>query len=202
MLALHMTNQELTEAVQQQQSAPSAQLPSGLVRVVRSVIACGLHVSADAPEVHDAVQETLKRAAEKQRFDTAYVVGIAKYVALDVIRRRARARKREGELPEAEGSGPLPDASVEAVTGEALLEQKQLRGELQALITALPENQRIAFLKRELEGDSYEALAAHFDVPMGTIATWLSRARATLAKGLQNPSPDRTRALLTTGATR
>jgi RNA polymerase sigma factor (sigma-70 family) len=202
MMALRMTYQELPLALPRASTEGVQVIAPGLARIIRSVIACSLHISASAPEVDDALQETLKRAAEKQRFDTPYVVGIAKYVALDALRLRVKTRKRETELPEAAGSGPLPAGSIDATTGESALEQKQLRGQLQSLIAALPENQRMAFIKRELDGESYEALASHFSVPMGTIATWLSRARATLAQGLQGNVDVATRPHSTSGASR
>ncbi|MBE0447261.1 MAG: sigma-70 family RNA polymerase sigma factor [Actinobacteria bacterium] len=65
-----------------------------------------------------------------------------------------------------------------------LYEQKELQELVQSAILALPEDQRIAIILRDLRGYNYEDIANITDVPVGTVKSRLARARLKLAEKL------------------
>jgi RNA polymerase sigma-70 factor (ECF subfamily) len=62
-------------------------------------------------------------------------------------------------------------------TPEGLAMQEQLRETVERAITALPEELRTAIMLREIEGFSYEEIAAAMDCPVGTVRSRIFRAR-------------------------
>jgi RNA polymerase sigma-70 factor, ECF subfamily len=56
---------------------------------------------------------------------------------------------------------------------------------LQRALAALPESQRRA-LALHAEGQCYRDIALALDVPIGTVCTWIARARHALARGLKD----------------
>ena len=62
-------------------------------------------------------------------------------------------------------------------TPEGLAMQEQLREGVEQAIAALPEELRTAIMLREIEGLSYEEIAAAMDCPVGTVRSRIFRAR-------------------------
>jgi len=60
---------------------------------------------------------------------------------------------------------------------EGLAMQEQLRETLENVIAELPEELRTAIMLREIEGLSYEEIAAAMDCPVGTVRSRIFRAR-------------------------
>ncbi len=158
--------------------------------VVRAVIACVLGERRDHPDVEDCTHETLRRALEgraRLREGEAirpWLLGIARHVAIDARRRRRRERFEEPSGAEEEGEsmmsrlvdpGPAPDERV-ASTEQA----RRITVALQGL--AAP--QREALVLFHVEGEGYQRIAERLGVPIGTVATWLSRGRRSLADAL------------------
>ncbi len=162
--------------------------------MVRSVVSSILGAPPSHPDVDDATNETLRRAIEGQERVRdgepvrSWVVGIARNVARDVLRQRARANKRE-----AKDLAP-PDSSARDLT-ERVPDSKPspldrtLRTEEIARLTnalaSLPENQRRALEMFHVDGESYQTISARLKVPVGTVATWILRARRALADALR-----------------
>jgi RNA polymerase sigma-70 factor (ECF subfamily) len=143
------------------------------------------------PDVEDAANETLRRAIERpdslrdSRALRAWVLGIARHVALDVIRARKRARAHD-ELVEEPGS---QRTGVELADGgpdpyERVAEARRAEMVKKAF-EQLPEGQRKALMMFHLEGLEYQEIAARLEVPLGTIATWVSRGRKAMATTLE-----------------
>jgi RNA polymerase sigma factor (sigma-70 family) len=158
--------------------------------VVRAVIACVLGERRDHPDVEDCTHETLRRALEgrdRLREGEAirpWLLGIARHVAIDARRRRRRERFDEPSGNEDEGDSiinrlvdpsPAPDERV-ASTEQA----RRITAALQGL--AAP--QREALVLFHVEGEGYQRIAERMGVPIGTVATWLSRGRRSLADAL------------------
>jgi RNA polymerase sigma-70 factor (ECF subfamily) len=124
------------------------------------------------------------RVGEQMR---PWVLGIARHVALDML----RARKRHGLVPDisytqdgeegASRTEAIPDPSAGP---EELLEQARLRQQVQSAMSALPEPMAMALMKFHLDGRSYQEIAEELHVPLGTVATWVTRGRKTLAERL------------------
>jgi RNA polymerase sigma-70 factor (ECF subfamily) len=62
-------------------------------------------------------------------------------------------------------------------TPEGIAMQEQLRETVEQAIAALPEELRTAIVLREIEGLSYEEIAAAMDCPVGTVRSRIFRAR-------------------------
>jgi RNA polymerase sigma-70 factor (ECF subfamily) len=75
----------------------------------------------------------------------------------------------------------IPDPSAGP---EELLEQAKRRQQIQSAMSALPEPMAMALMKFHLDGRSYQEIAEELHVPLGTVATWVTRGRKTLAERL------------------
>jgi RNA polymerase sigma-70 factor (ECF subfamily) len=62
-------------------------------------------------------------------------------------------------------------------TPEGIAMQDQLRATIEQAIAALPEDLRMAIVLREIEGLSYDEIAAAMDCPVGTVRSRIFRAR-------------------------
>ena len=159
---------------------------------VRAVAAAVLRLHQEDPDVQDCTSETLRRAMEgRDRLRPGepirpWLLGIARHVALDML----RARKRHGVVPDAvsnqNGDGisrteTIPD---DAASPEELLEQARRRQQIQRAMSTLPEPMAQALMKFHIDGRSYQEIAAEMNVPLGTVATWVTRGRKTLAERL------------------
>ncbi len=122
----------------------------------------------------DAVQQSFVNAYEAMLRSRSelnvrpWLYRIAHNAALNALRDQAL---RHSELPEAIDAAERPDEALERATG--------LR-EVLAAVQALPERQRAAIVLRELEGRSYEEIAAELGVSGGSVRQLLHRARSTL----------------------
>lgn len=158
--------------------------------VVRAVVACVLGESKDHPDVEDCTHEALRRALEgraRLREGEAlrpWVLGIARHVAIDARRRRRRERsldeptggdETESLLDRLADPGPAPDEHA-ASTERAR--------RIAAALDGLAPPQREAMLLFHVEGEAYQQIAERLRVPIGTVATWLSRGRKALAEAL------------------
>ncbi|MEZ4293539.1 MAG: RNA polymerase sigma factor [Polyangiaceae bacterium] len=160
--------------------------------VVRSVIANVMGLGASHPDVEDCAHEALSRALEgKDRLRPGeplrpWVIGIARHVAIDALRRNKRTRMRaahEGREEDGEGSAldrvadPAPGPEERASTNERATR-------IQRVLAELPEDHRKALVLFHVDGLKYQAIAAQLGVPMGTVATWIARGRKTIAESL------------------
>ena len=125
--------------------------------------------------VDDAAQEVFWIASRKldrieDGCERAYLFGIALRFASDV--RRAQARRREhSATPLLEGVIDL-DADV-----DVLVDQKRARELLDVVLDALPLDLRTVLMLSEGEELTMAEIAALLDVPPGTVASRLRRAR-------------------------
>jgi RNA polymerase sigma-70 factor, ECF subfamily len=163
--------------------------------LLRGVVASILHSTPDNPDVDDAVSETMRRALEgRSRLRTgeplrAWMVGIAKHVALDAARGRARALRRQPT----EGSPDsvrdltdrIPDSKPSPLERAARMQEVR---RVEAALRTLPDNQREAVVLFFIDGLSYVEIGKRLEVPMGTVATWILRGRRALAAALKERS--------------
>lgn len=121
---------------------------------------------------------------------SSWVFKIANNVAIDQLRRR------ELETLSLEGSphATTPDA-VEATTlelgtgGESALDEvanRELGGEIERAIAKLRPEYRTCILLRHVEDRSYEEIAEVMDLPLGTVKTYIHRARHELRSMLEH----------------
>ena len=135
-----------------------------------------LGVSPEA--VDDAAQEVFVVAARKLDAievgkEKAFLFGAAVRVASDS--RRAQSRRRQAPFEDQ----PEPIDATPAA-GE-LVDQKRARELLDDLVGQLPEDTRPVFVLFELEGMTMAEIASCLDLPAGTVASRLRRARELFA---------------------
>jgi RNA polymerase sigma-70 factor (ECF subfamily) len=125
--------------------------------------------------VDDAAQRVFEVAAAKldaivPGSERAFLFQTSVRTAMAV--RRDHARRREAMLGEGlddfVDSAPLPDVS---------LDERRRRAYLDELLEKLPMDLRTVFILFEIEGLSASAVASMLDIPIGTAASRLRRAR-------------------------
>jgi len=166
-----------------------------VVRHQDRVYAVAMHLLRDPAEAEEVVQETFLAALEKLagfRGDAAFTTWlhrVAANAALMRLRRRRRAPDGLSEAPveellphfDAEGrmlaEGPSHDWSKRA---DEQLADRQVRRAVEAAVQNLPEDYRIVFLLRDVEGLSSEAMAELLGTSVAAVKSRLHRARLAL----------------------
>jgi RNA polymerase sigma-70 factor (ECF subfamily) len=125
-----------------------------------------------AQEVFIKAWEALPSWRPDAQFHT-WVYRIASNAAMDVLRRRKVVQfvALEDDY----------DAPSQQPGPEAQLQGRQRLRKLDAALARLPAEQREIILLREVEGLSYDELAAALSIDEGTVKSRLARARAALA---------------------
>lgn len=150
-------------------------------------------VASDA-DVDDLTQEALVKVYKSLRsfrFQSAFktwLYSVVRNVFFDATRSRA-GRERTLEEPLEVEHARAPSDAVPADEGIARAEEKE---RLWRALRALPAEFRTAVVLFDVEGHSYEEVAAIEGVPVGTVKSRLSRGRAqlrALLAGGQPPGP-------------
>jgi RNA polymerase sigma factor (sigma-70 family) len=174
-----------------------AQETAELRPLIRAVIASMLHESREHPDVEDCTHEVLRRALEgSTRLRDGeplrpWVTGIARHVALDALRSRKRHRLRSAvndSEPEDGGPSTLDRVADDAPSPHDRVAAAEQARAVRVALDRLPEGQREALRLFHLEELGYPEIARRLDVPLGTVATWISRARKAMA---ENIAPER-----------
>lgn len=147
----------------------------------------------DYEEAVDLAQETfvrvyfaLPRYHTEYAFST-YIYRIATNLAISEIRKRKRRKLLsltglfQSDSEEAQDFNP-PDEKL--LPDEDLIESEQSRTIAKAIAT-LPEKYRAPIVLRDVEGKSYEEVAAILELGLGTTKSRISRARKLLREKLQ-----------------
>ncbi|TNY37890.1 RNA polymerase sigma factor SigE [Thermomonospora catenispora] len=103
-----------------------------------------------------------------------------------------RARRRQRIRMDA-----LPEDAADRLHGREpgpaqIYEERHLDGDVQAALTALPPEYRAAVVLCDIEGLSYEEIAATLGVNLGTVRSRIHRGRARLREALGDRAPART----------
>ncbi|MFO0581083.1 MAG: sigma-70 family RNA polymerase sigma factor [Anaeromyxobacter sp.] len=165
----------------------------------RTVYGLCFRLLRDAEESRDAAQESFVRAfAAVGTYDPTqpfapWVLRIARNHCLDLLRRRTPASQKlelDAEVEEGGAARELPDP--DAVRGDDAMERRQLAGVLEKAVAELPANYREVVHLFHVEHLSYKEIAATLDVPIGTVMTWLHRARGKLRVALEEAGMEAT----------
>lgn len=148
----------------------------------------------DYDEAVDLAQETFVRvyfAIERYHTQFAfstYIYRIATNLAISEIRRRKRRKllSLTGLFQsEEDASVEYQPADERSLPDADLIEDEQSRIIARA-IAALPEKYRVPILLRDIEGRSYDEIAAIMDLGLGTTKSRISRARGLLKEKLDH----------------
>ena len=145
----------------------------------------------DSSEVLDVTQDAfLKayRALPGFRGESAFYTWIYR-IAINTVKNHmvAQGRRPPGEDVEAEIAEQMDMGTRlrETATPEAELLSDEIADNVQAALDALPVDLRTAIILRELDGMSYEEIAAAMECPIGTVRSRIFRAREAIDKRLR-----------------
>ena len=145
-------------------------------------------LSGNAQDAEDLTQETFIRVFRSLAEYTpgtfeGWLHRITTNLFLDLVRRRRRIRF--DALPEdterLPGTAPSP---------EQVYVDTHLDPQIQAALDALPPDFRAAVVLCDIEGLTYEEIAATLGVKLGTVRSRIHRGRSQLRKALAHRSPE------------
>lgn len=161
--------------------------------LVRAVVACVLREPPDHADVEDCTSEAMRRALEERSEVRGplrpWVLGIARHVALDTLRARQKQRARNVDVPPDAPSSTnlLMDRLIDPAAGaDEQMELAERAARVRRVLTMLPEGPRNALQLFHMEGLSYQEIAGRLEVPLGTVATWVTRGRKAMAEALED----------------
>ena len=144
-------------------------------------------------DAEDVVQETFLRAwrgLESFRGESSlktwlYAIALNRVRARRGTLARLRARFGAGERPGADPDFSLVDGLADTgLSPEENALRSEERRRLRKAVLGLPEEFRLAVVLRDLEGLSYDEVAAVLSVPIGTVRSRLARGRALIKEAL------------------
>lgn len=144
-------------------------------------------------EAEDVAQEAFikaYRALANFRGDSAFYTWLYR-IAINTAKNNIGSRDRhlipmEGGGEDTDDSYDFQDRLQDNATPEALAMTDEIRDTVNKAIAALPEDLRTAIVLRELEGLSYEEIAATMSCPVGTVRSRIFRAREAIDARLRD----------------
>lgn len=120
---------------------------------------------------------------------SSWLFKIANNVAIDHLRRRRVETISMDGSPHASSASEVEATSleIEADQENALeeIEAKELGSAIERAIGGLRPEYRACIMLRHVEGRSYEEIATTLDLPLGTVKTYIHRARHELRRALE-----------------
>lgn len=146
----------------------------------------------NAAEAEDVTQDAFikaYRALPAFRGDSAFYTWLYR-IGINTAKNHlvAQGRRAPTSTPlDAEEAEEFEDAALlhEVATPENELMSKQVVEVVNASLQELPDDLRTALTLREIEGLSYEEIAAVMDCPIGTVRSRIFRAREAIATNLR-----------------
>jgi RNA polymerase sigma-70 factor (ECF subfamily) len=143
-------------------------------------------------EAEDIAQEAFikaYRAMPQFRGDSAFYTWLYR-IAINTAKNAVASRDRSPieydlDLQNPEQLYDVQGRLKDTETPEALALTEEIRGIVNSAMDALPEDLRTAIVLRELEGLSYEEIAASMDCPVGTVRSRIFRAREAIDRRLR-----------------
>jgi RNA polymerase sigma-70 factor (ECF subfamily) len=140
-----------------------------------------LSIVRDPSLADDVVQETLIKAWRAAPLDPdgsvprAWMTKVARNTAISLLRTRREDPTDSDRLPE----------RVSRLTPARAVEGREALGELRHALDRLDPDARTLIVLREIDGMTYEDIAAAMDLPLPTVKTRLFRARQQLKRALE-----------------
>lgn len=161
------------------------ELVRGYQHRVFSVALRMLGSAAEAEEVAQEVFLRVHRSVGEFRGEaklSTWLYAIASRLCLNRLATPERRMMRRGEETLLRLQAPTAGPG-------AVLERRELEAALSRAIAELPEDRRIVVVLRDLEGLSYEEIAAALDLEPGTVRSRLHRARMDLKDKMERFLP-------------
>ena len=142
-----------------------------------------MRILSNRSEAEDALQEVYVKVWNRAASfapggysPMAWLVSIARNQSIDLIRQRRGGHVDIEEAFDLADKAPLP---------EQVTIQKSDNREIARCLATLEANRANAVRGAYLDGQSYEELAAHYNVPLNTMRTWLRRSLMKLKECLE-----------------
>lgn len=120
---------------------------------------------------------------------SSWLFKIANNVAIDHLRRRRLDTISMDGSPHAATASEVEATTLnlesEQVSALDALQAKELGSAIERAIATLRPEYRACIMLRHVEGRAYEEIAATLDLPLGTVKTYIHRARHELRKALE-----------------
>ena len=165
-----------------------------LSRYERPVFSLIYRMVRDRALAEDLAQETFIKvlnALDSYRPEfkfSSWIFKIANNAAIDQLRRRELDTLSLDGAPGARTAEEVEATALQAVDRTesplAELESRELGSEIEQAIGKLRPEYRTAILLRHVEGRAYEEIAEVMDLPLGTVKTYIHRARLELRESL------------------
>lgn len=143
-------------------------------------------------EAEDIAQEAFikaYRALPQFRGDSAFYTWMYR-IAINTAKNSLASRDRSPiaydlDLTDSEESHRVQTKLQDPDTPEGMALTEEIRGIVNSAIEGLPEELKTAIVLRELDGLSYEEIAAAMECPVGTVRSRIFRAREAIDKRLR-----------------
>jgi RNA polymerase sigma-70 factor (ECF subfamily) len=186
-----LTDQEIVAMARQGREVAYRELIGRYQRPVFSLI---YRLVRDREKSEDLAQETfIKVLNALDRYDPAYkfsswIFKIAHNTSLDHLRKKDPATLSLDGSPHATTAAEIEASTLDAVSHEENPEEftasRELGGHIEAAVAKLRPEYRTAIILCHVEGRPYEEIAEIMDVPLGTVKTYIHRARGELKEYL------------------
>jgi RNA polymerase sigma-70 factor (ECF subfamily) len=165
-------------------------------RYERPVFSLVFRMVRDTATAEDLAQDTFIKVLnhiDKYNAEfkfSSWLFKIANNVAIDHLRRRQLDTISMDGAPNASTAADIEATSFDiADKAESALDEmeaKELGSAIERAIGALRPEYRSCIMLRHVEGRSYEEIAATLDLPLGTVKTYIHRARHQLREALEH----------------
>jgi RNA polymerase sigma-70 factor (ECF subfamily) len=187
-----LADQEVVALAREGRDAAYRELVRRYERPVFSLI---YRMVRDRALAEDLAQDTFVKvlnALESYRPEykfSSWIFKIANNVAIDQLRRREIDTLSLDGAPDARTQDEIDATALQAVdrteTPLAELESRELGTIIERAIARLRPEYRSCILLRHVEGRSYEEIAETLELPLGTVKTYIHRARHELREYLE-----------------
>jgi RNA polymerase sigma-70 factor (ECF subfamily) len=170
-----------------------------LVRYERPVFSLVYRMVRDRTLAEDLAQEAFIRAFNAiGSYKTSYkfsnwILKIANNHTIDHLRKKKLDTVSIDGSPHARTAEEIDRSRVVVEARdenpEQFVEHKELGSQIEQAIGGLREEYRTVILLRHVEGYAYDEIAEIMDLPLGTVKTYLHRARAELRESLAHLAP-------------
>jgi RNA polymerase sigma-70 factor (ECF subfamily) len=170
-----------------------------LSRYERPIFSLIYRMVRDRTLAEDLSQEAFVRAFNAiGTYKTSYkfsnwILKIANNHTIDHLRKRRLDTVSIHGSPHATTPDEMSQTQVvvasDTESPQEYVEHKELGGQIEGAIGELREEYRTVIVLRHVEGYAYDEIAEIMDVPLGTVKTYLHRARAELRKSLAHVAP-------------
>lgn len=167
-------------------------------RYTPAAYAIAFRLTGDRSAAWDLVQNAMLRVLKNhERFDPSYqpeqwLHQILRNLFIDRVRMEARRRESPLEADPDSGSlGPVDTLVDRAPRPDEILDRESDRDAVQAALSELPVEWRMAVALVDLEGYSYEEAAEVLELPPSTLGVYVFRGRKKLKQSLAHLVEDK-----------